>query len=160
MPADLQRSERAFTIRQLCQEFKCTARALRFYEEKGLLSPARSGQTRLYSGKDRARLQLILQGKSINLSLAEIAEILEAYDKAGASGAQDTKVLQRLRSQLAKLERQREQIDEAIQGLKEAAARLEAALAANRPDLLPWVQEYDRIMREGVDGPPARRAAG
>ena len=66
MPTELRRPERTFTIRQLCLEFKCTPRALRFYEDKGLLSPARQGLNRVYSYKDRARLQLILRGASRN----------------------------------------------------------------------------------------------
>jgi DNA-binding transcriptional MerR regulator len=61
MPTELRRPERSFTIRQLCLEFKCTPRALRFYEDKGLLAPARQGLNRVYSYKDRARLQLILR---------------------------------------------------------------------------------------------------
>ena len=62
MASDLRRPNRTFTIRQLCLEFKCTPRALRFYEDKGLISPARDGMNRVYSYKDRARLQLILRG--------------------------------------------------------------------------------------------------
>ena len=81
MPMELRRPERTFTIRQLCLEFKATPRALRFYEDKGLLSPARQGFNRVYSYKDRARLQLILRGKRVGLSLAEIREILDAYHK-------------------------------------------------------------------------------
>ena len=76
MPSELRRPERSFTIRQLCLEFKCTPRALRFYEDKGLLAPGRQGLNRVYSYKDRARLQLILRGKSVGLMLAEIREIL------------------------------------------------------------------------------------
>src|SRR4051812_46554183 len=87
MPTDLRRPHRTFTIRQLCLEFKCTPRALRFYEDKGLLAPARDGLNRVYSYKDRARLQLILQGKRVGLALAEIGEILDLYevDDGGAS---------------------------------------------------------------------------
>ena len=76
MPHDLRRPARTYTIRQLCLEFKCTPRALRFYEDKGLLTPARDGMNRVYSYRDRARLQLILRGKRVGLSLSEIGEIL------------------------------------------------------------------------------------
>ena len=77
MATDLRRPNRTFTIRQLCLEFKCTPRALRFYEDKGLISPARDGMNRVYSYKDRARLQLILRGKRVGLALAEIGQILD-----------------------------------------------------------------------------------
>jgi len=81
MLADLRRPERTFTIRNLCNEFKATPRALRFYEDKGLLSPAREGLNRVYSHKDRVRLQLILRGKRVGLSLSEIRELLDLYDE-------------------------------------------------------------------------------
>ena len=68
---------RTYSIRQLCREFGATARALRFYEDKGLLNPARKGQTRVYDARDRARLKLILRGRRIGFSLQEIQETLE-----------------------------------------------------------------------------------
>jgi len=137
MPTELRRPERTFTIRQLCLEFKCTPRALRFYEDKGLLSPARQGLNRVYSYKDRARLQLILRGKRVNLSLAEIREILDLYDKNDGGAAQNATALRRFRERLVMLERQREDLDHAIAELKDASARIEQALAQSRPDLLP-----------------------
>ena len=76
MLADLRRPERTFTIRQLCNEFKATPRALRFYEDKGLLAPQRSGGgglQRVYSARDRARLNLTLRAKRLGLSLSEQA---------------------------------------------------------------------------------------
>jgi DNA-binding transcriptional MerR regulator len=137
MPTELRRPERTFTIRQLCLEFKCTPRALRFYEDKGLLSPARQGLNRVYSYKDRARLQLILRGKRVNLSLAEIREILDLYDKNDGGATQNATALRRFRERLVTLEHQREELDHAIAELKEASERIEQALAQSRPDLLP-----------------------
>src|SRR5687768_18222097 len=64
--------ERTYSITELCREFNVTPRTLRFYEQKGLLSPARRGWTRLFSYRDRARLQLILRGKRVGFSLEEI----------------------------------------------------------------------------------------
>jgi DNA-binding transcriptional MerR regulator len=92
MPQDLRRLPRTYTIRQLCLEFKCTARALRFYEDKGLLDPARDGMNRVYSYRDRARLQLILRGKRVGLSLAEIGEILVAGHLISERGTFDSGV--------------------------------------------------------------------
>jgi DNA-binding transcriptional MerR regulator len=136
MPIELRRPERTFTIRQLCLEFKCTPRALRFYEDKGLLSPARQGLNRVYSYKDRARLQLILRGKHVRLSLAEIRDILELYEKDGGT-AQDALAVRKFRERIVALEQQRADLDSAIDELHEACARLEDRLAKVRPDLLP-----------------------
>jgi DNA-binding transcriptional MerR regulator len=135
MPTELRRPERTFTIRQLCLEFKCTPRALRFYEDKGLLCPARQGLNRVYSYKDRARLQLILRGKRVNLSLAEIREILDLYDKNDNNGAQNATALKRFRERIVLLERQREDLDHAIDELHQACNHLEHSLA-ERPELL------------------------
>jgi DNA-binding transcriptional MerR regulator len=138
---DLRRPERTFTIRQLCLEFKCTPRALRFYEDKGLLSPARQGLNRVYSYKDRARLQLILRGKRVGLSLAEIREILELYGKGDGGAAQNAKALKRFRERIVAFEQQRKDIDDHLDELREACARLEAFLAQARPDLLKSVAD-------------------
>lgn len=137
MPTELRRPERTFSIRQLCLEFKCTPRALRFYEDKGLLSPARQGLNRVYSYKDRARLQLILRGKRVNLSLAEIREILDLYDKNDGGATQNATALKRFRERIVTLERQREELDHAIAELRDASQRIEQALSQSRPDLLP-----------------------
>ena len=152
MASELRRPERTFTIRQLCQEFSCTPRALRFYEDKGLLAPARQGLNRVYSYKDRARLQLILRGKRVDLSLAEIREILQLYDKGDGGAAQNAKALRKFRERLVALEQKREDIDHAIVELTDACARLEEMLAASRPDLLPSAEEYDKLVRARVDG--------
>jgi DNA-binding transcriptional MerR regulator len=70
---------KTYTISELAREFQVTPRALRFYEDKGLLSPTRDGLNRVYSVRDRARLKLILQGKSVGFSLSDIREILDLY---------------------------------------------------------------------------------
>ena len=73
-------TNRTYTIRQLTKEFGVTARTLRFYEDEGLIAPERRGQTRIYSSRDRARIILILRGRRVGFSLAEIREILDLYD--------------------------------------------------------------------------------
>jgi len=162
MATDLRRPERSFSIRQLCLEFKCTPRALRFYEDKGLLSPARQGLNRVYSYKDRARLQLILRGKRVGLSLAEIREILELYGKGDGGAAQNAKALKRFRERIVAFEQQRKDIDDHLDELRAACARLEAFVAQARPDLLPVdaVGEPSAPTRSGVDTrlSPARHA--
>lgn len=151
MPATLRRPERTFTIRQLCLEFRCTPRALRFYEDKGLLAPARQGLNRVYSHRDRARLQLILRGKRVGLSLAEIREILELYDRGDGGVAQNAKALAKFRERVLALEAQKRDVEAAIATLHEACERLETALAASPPDRLAHAGAYDEAIRPRVD---------
>lgn len=73
-------ADQAYSIQQLSREFEVTPRALRFYEDKGLLTPARRGTTRLYSDRDRIRLRLALRGKRLGFSLEECREIIDMYD--------------------------------------------------------------------------------
>jgi len=114
---------RTYTITQLCREFGATPRALRFYEEQGLLSPGRRDSQRVYSYKDRARLALTMRGRRVGLSLAEIREILDAYDEAGEE-AQNERALQAFESRIRALEAQREEVERSIQELRAASARL------------------------------------
>jgi DNA-binding transcriptional MerR regulator len=149
---DLRRPERTYTIRQLCIEFKVTPRALRFYEDKGLLSPAREGLNRVYNYRDRARLTLILRGKRVGLSLSEIREILDLYKLGDDGAAQQAKMLRKFRERIVTLEAQREDIDHAIGSLREACEQLEKQLAENHPDLLPKAENYDQVLRARLDG--------
>jgi len=151
MGIELRRPERTFAIRQLCQEFKVTPRALRFYEDKGLLSPARDGMNRVYSHRDRVRLQLILQGKRVGFSLNEIREILDLYDHNDGGAAQMARSLKKFRERISALKNQREDIEGAIQALEEGCIRLEARLVDLRPDLLPQAGDYDSAMRSRLD---------
>ena len=152
MGSDLRRPPRTYSIRQLCQEFGCTPRALRFYEDKGLLFPAREGQNRIYSHKDRGRLQLILRGKRVGLSLAEIGEMLDLYEIGDGGVQQAARSVRRFREQVAVLEAQRADLDKAIADLNEAIAILELKLADARPDLLPSAADYDQVLRRHLDG--------
>lgn len=153
MPADVRRApERTFTIRQLCQEFSATARALRFYEDKGLLSPARDGLNRVYHARDRARLGLIMQGKRLGFSLADLRELLDLYDGQDGGAAQMAASLPKFRERIAALHKQREDIDLALETLEGGVARLAAKLAAVRPDLLPQAEDYDSVLRPRLDG--------
>ncbi len=150
---DLRRPERSFTIRQLCVEFSVTPRALRFYEDKGLLFPARDGMNRVYSTRDRARLQLILRGKRVGFSLSEIREILDLYDEKDGGAVQAARSLKKFRERIEALKQQREDIDGAIQNLEEGCVRLERQLTESRPDLLPRAEAYDSVLRARLDGP-------
>lgn len=80
-------ADQRYTIQQLAQEFGVTPRALRFYEDKGLIAPARRGQTRLYSDRDRTRIRLVLRGQRLGFSLEECREVIDMYDPKQAGGA-------------------------------------------------------------------------
>ena len=156
MTTPLRRPERTFTIRQLCLEYRCTPRALRFYEDKGLLAPARQGLNRVYSRRDRGRLQLILRGKRVGLSLAEIGEILELYGRGDGGAAQNAKALAKFQERIVAFETQRRAVDEAIAVLHRACERLEAALAAAPPDRLAHASAYDQAIRPRLDDSAAQ----
>jgi DNA-binding transcriptional MerR regulator len=155
MPHDLRRPARTYSIRQLCLEFKCTPRALRFYEDKGLLTPARDGMNRVYSYRDRARLQLILRGKRVGLSLAEIGEILDLYEVDQSGAQQAAKSLKKFQERIVALEQQKKDIDEAIAQLQTGVSAMEQRLASTRPDLLPRADAYDQVLRHRLDGAEA-----
>ena len=142
---------RTWSIRQLCREFDCTPRALRFYEDKGLLAPARRGTARLYSARDRARLQLIVRGKRVGFSLAEIAELLALYDRQDGGAAQMAASLVKFRERVVDLRRQREELDRAIAELESGCAWMEERLAEIRPDLLPRAADYESVWSARLD---------
>jgi DNA-binding transcriptional MerR regulator len=100
-----------FTISELAKEFEVTTRTIRFYEDQGLLSPAREGTTRVFSARDRVRLKLALRGKRLGFSLAEIRELFELYDVSRDEHKQLEEFLARLERRRARLEQQREDIE-------------------------------------------------
>lgn len=104
----------ALTIRQMCEAFDVTARALRFYEAKELLFPARTGAKRLYSRRDRARLKLILRGKRFGFSLEEIRQLLDLYDMGDQQETQLARTHELAQRHLAEMKAQRAELDEAI----------------------------------------------
>ncbi len=112
MPTPLPLSRRqTFTITDLADEFALTTRAIRFYEDQGLLSPERRGTRRIYSQRERVRLKLVLRGKRLGMSLADIAGILDLYDADHNERPQLVKFLEVLATRRVLLEQQREDID-------------------------------------------------
>jgi DNA-binding transcriptional MerR regulator len=108
-----------FGIAQLCAEYGITLRTIRFYEDKGLLSPRRINGTRVYTRKDRARLALILRSKSIGASLEEIKHYLDMYGAHGEGRVQQLKyVLERTDAAIAELEQRRAHIDATLAELR------------------------------------------
>ncbi|HVY86388.1 MAG TPA: MerR family DNA-binding transcriptional regulator [Caulobacterales bacterium] len=120
------KSERTYTISELAREFEVTPRALRFYEDKGLLSPRRDGMNRVYSHRDRGRLQLILRGKRVGLSLLEIKELLDLYKVDQRAQAQAA--LKKYQARIVAFEAQREDIEAAIEMLHENIEKLKTFL--------------------------------
>ncbi|WP_127900850.1 MerR family transcriptional regulator [Solirhodobacter olei] len=121
------------TIREMSEAFEVTPRALRFYESKALLAPYRTGQKRLYTKRDRGRLKLILRGKRFGLSLEEIREILDLYDRGSRNEAQLKRGCEIGRKRLAQLESQRAELDETIAELRVELAWFEDQSARHRP---------------------------
>ena len=119
---------RTFTIRQLTKEFSVTARTLRFYEDEGLIAPERRGQTRIYSVKDRARILLILRGRRLGFSLAEIREYLDLYNQA-ANERQLLHARKKFEERIVAFERQKVEIDVAISELKRGINEVNQHLA-------------------------------
>ncbi len=123
-----------FSITQLAEEFDLTTRAIRFYEDKGLLSPERQGQTRIYHPRDRARLILIVRGRNVGLALSEIREILDLYDMEDGCETQYRVAADKFRKRIASLEAQRSEIVLQIKALQEGIARMEGFIARDKAD--------------------------
>ncbi|WP_193165626.1 MerR family transcriptional regulator [Microbulbifer hainanensis] len=121
----------SYSISELAREFDITTRTIRFYEDKGLLSPARRGQTRVYSPEDRVRLKLILRGKRLGFSLDESREIIDMYDPAHGNVEQLQRLLERIEQQRAQLQQQLRDIQSLMGELDDAEARARASLARN-----------------------------
>ena len=123
-------TEETMTIRQMCEAFEVTPRTLRFYESKELLFPIRQGQKRLFTKRDRARLKLILRGKRFGFSLEEIRQLLDLYHMGDQQQTQLIRTCELARERLADMERQRAELDEAIDELKEQLQWGESMIAS------------------------------
>ncbi|NQX93690.1 MAG: MerR family DNA-binding transcriptional regulator [Erythrobacter sp.] len=122
-PDEFEREQ--FSISDLTSEFGCTARALRFYEDEGLIAPARVGLTRVYSKRDRARLAWIMRAKNVGFSLTEIREMIDLYDLDDGRVEQRRVTVERCKAHIAKLNTQKADIDSSIKELTEFVAEIE-----------------------------------
>ena len=138
-----------FTITELAREFDVTPRAIRFYEDQGLLAPTRAGtggRQRVYSQRDRTRLKLTLRGKRLGLSLSEVRDLVDMYESPSDTVPQLERFLQVLAGHRATLERQLEDLQVTLGEIAAHESRCRALL--------------ERAARPGREGPRARRGAG
>jgi len=119
-----------YSVTQLARDLGVTARTIRFYEDKGLISPRRAGNNRVYTLRDRARMILILRGKKLGFSLREIREYLDLYDADPTHAKQLRLLLKAVRDRIAQLEDQRVALDEALGELRDVEAQTHNALEA------------------------------
>jgi DNA-binding transcriptional MerR regulator len=126
--------QHSFSISDLSAEFGVTARALRFYEDEGLISPERRGTQRIYSHRDRARLAWILRGKRVGFSLVEIRELIDLYDVGDGRRTQRQRTIDRCKNRVSLLNDQKRDIDAAIDELSDFIALLEASARADKKD--------------------------
>ena len=118
-----------YGIAELAAEFGVTTRTVRFYEDKGLLSPEREGQRRVYSARDRVRLRLIMRGKRLGLSLEEIGELIDLYDVDPSEVTQLTHFVDVIRQRTEILEGQKRDIDDSLAELARLEEQCTAILA-------------------------------
>ena len=120
-----------YSISQLSKEFDVTTRSIRHYEDIGLLSPTRRGQTRIYSQADRTRLRLILRGKRLGLSLEDSREIIDMYEPGKTNIDQLKKLIDAIQQQRSKLNQQLDDIGKLLKDLNRAEADCIDALKTN-----------------------------
>jgi DNA-binding transcriptional MerR regulator len=126
-----------YSISQLAREFDITPRTIRFYEDKGLLSPRRAGTTRIYNGRDRVRLKLVLRGKRLGFSLREIADIIDMYDSEPGEVGQLEYMLRRLEQRRSLLQARRRDIELTLQELDQLESQCRSRLSSMRRQRVP-----------------------
>jgi DNA-binding transcriptional MerR regulator len=129
---NIQVPTQTWSIAELAAEYDVTLRTIRFYEDRGLLTPERRGTVRVYHPRDKVRLGLILRGKRLGFSLDQIATIVDMYDAEPGEDGQLVYLLDQITTRRAELEQRRRDIDETLHELSEVEARCRADLKALR----------------------------
>jgi len=122
-------SPSTWTISELAREFDVTPRTIRFYEDQGIVSPAREGRNRIFGPRDRTRLKLALRGKRLGLQLPEILTLIDMYDGPGDTEVQLRQYLSVLEQHRVTLEQQRRDIDDTLQEISEQERQCRVLLA-------------------------------
>jgi len=135
--ADRSGAGASFTISDLAREFALTTRAIRFYEDEGLLAPERRGRARIYSERERVRIKLILRGKRLGLALSEIRELFDLYATTRNEAPQLEKFLVMLADRRAMLVQQREDIDAVLAEIAALERECRRRLRKNGPGAEP-----------------------
>jgi len=131
--ADSENKEATYNISELSKEFDITTRAIRFYEDKGLLAPTRRGQTRIYTLGDRTKLKLILRGKRLGLTLDESRDIIEMYSPGQSNVDQLDRLLAKIRERKSYLQQQLHDIEVMMLDLNESEAKVFEARLQLKP---------------------------
>jgi DNA-binding transcriptional MerR regulator len=121
-------TDSVYSVTELAVDLGITARAIRYYESKGLLSPRRAGKIRVYSHRERGRLQIILRGKRLGFSLADIGEYLDLYDADATQHEQLVLLLDRISTRLTDLEQQKGDLTTLLAELRDIRSQTLAAL--------------------------------
>ena len=137
VPRSASRDAKTLTITELAQEFDITPRAIRFYEDVGLLEPARAGRNRVYTQRDRTRLKLTLRGKRLGLSLQEVKQLVDMYESPADTAPQLQAFLAVLQEHRMQLEQQLEDIEVTLSEIaqhEERCRRLLAEASGGQPN--------------------------
>ena len=126
------RNRETYSISDLSEEFGVTARALRFYEDEGLIAPQRKGLSRIYGKRDRARLAWIMRAKNVGFSLSEIREMIDLYDIDDGRVTQKLVTVEKCQQKIDALEKQRSDIDSSIKELTSFIDIVEDAMKASK----------------------------
>jgi DNA-binding transcriptional MerR regulator len=126
--------DKTYTISDLAREFGITTRTMRFYEEKGMISPMREGQKRLYTSADRVRIKLILRGKRIGMTLQECVDVIDMYNPGHNNADQLHSLINTVKERREHLKRQKKDIDDMLAGLEEVQNLCERSLADETTD--------------------------
>ncbi len=145
--------ESTYTISQLAREFALTTRAIRYYEDEGMLAPERRGRTRVYRERERVRLKLILRGKRLGFSLSEVRDLLDLYETGRNERAQLAKFVEMLGERRARLQQQKEDIDAVLAEIDgvELDCRRRLADEARRGEDSAWAVAMERVPPAGTD---------